>query len=86
MGEKPFTCSTIERLDNNKDYCKKNCVWATPKEQASNRRNNIYITYNENVYTLFEICKVFNLIHSTTYFRLKKSNLNPQEYFEKYIF
>lgn len=85
MGDKPFSASTIERLDNNKNYCKENCVWATPTEQANNRRNNIYITYNGKVYTLFNICKLFNLIHSTIYWRLMKSNLSPQDYFDTKI-
>jgi len=44
MGEKPKGM-TLERIDNNGDYSKGNCKWASTKEQNRNKSNN---KLNEN--------------------------------------
>lgn len=45
---------TIERKNNNGNYVKTNCIWATPKLQARNRRSNRIITFQNVSCTLAE--------------------------------
>jgi hypothetical protein len=38
MGEKPSPFHSIERINNEGNYCKENCKWATSSEQSRNQR------------------------------------------------
>lgn len=55
MGRKPTPEHTIERIDNNGNYCPENCRWATREEQVDNRSNRVTHLYNGVEQTLREI-------------------------------
>ena len=68
FGEKD---TTLERIDVNGNYCKKNCRWATIKEQINNTRVNVKVKFNWKEYqSLQYLCEYLGIKYMTVYKRV----------------
>jgi len=69
MGEPP-PGKHIERRDNDGPYSPENCYWASRIEQANNKRNNRWLTYDGITLTLAQWSRMTGLRHHTILHRL----------------
>jgi len=57
MSPRPSGTS-IDRINNNKDYSPENCKWSTKKEQQRNQRRTIYVTVEGKRYKAIELSEI----------------------------
>ena len=62
----------LDRIDNDKDYTPDNCRFVDSYTQNNNRRNNIKIEYNNEIKTVSQWSKYFNINYNFFYNRIKK--------------
>jgi hypothetical protein len=61
---------TIDRIDNNGDYCPENCRWVSMKQQQRNRGNNRLITHDGETKTVAEWSELLQMDSSVIKTRL----------------
>lgn len=83
MGERPSSNHTLDRIDNNGNYEKSNCRWATKREQSNNTRTNRLIKINDKEITVSEFSRKYGINISNVFYELKKG-MNPKDIIEKY--
>lgn len=70
MGEPPTKKHSLDRIDNNKGYCLKNCRWTTRHQQQGNMRTNHIITFSGKTQCLAEWSREVKINQKTLWNRL----------------
>jgi hypothetical protein len=85
MGARPSPDHTLDRKENDGNYEKNNCRWATHIEQNNNKRNNVFYEYGQEQLTLSEISRRTGISYTTLYKRINRDGLSISQAITKPI-
>lgn len=71
MGERPDG-TTLDRRENNGNYEKDNCRWATTDQQNDNKVNNVLFEYRGQTYTMAQLRRMAGLTKGQMTWRLRR--------------
>ena len=72
-----FAQCTLDRIDNNGNYCPENCCWSDIKEQTKHTSRNNLVTYKGQTHPLIAWSEILHMPVMTLY---KRANLGmPSE-------
>jgi hypothetical protein len=78
MGVRP-SGMTLERDDTNGDYEPGNCRWATPTDQANNRRSNTLVSWNGENMSMSEFGRRIGMDRRMVRYYLIVKGLSPDD-------
>ena len=81
MGERPKG-KTLDRIDNDGNYCPENCKWSTAEEQVNNRRNTVILELNGKSMTIPQWAKHLGINKKTLATRMY-SGMSTKDILEK---
>lgn len=76
--------TTLERIDVNGDYTPSNCIWATPRQQARNKRSTIRVLYKGTLISLADAAEQSGIPYRVLLERRNRLGWDDLRLFEKY--
>lgn len=87
MGKRPSKLHSLDRIDNDKNYCKENCKWVVWDAQTRNRSTNKKFIYKDNEIIIADIMKMKGMTYLAVMRRINAGlsieeiiNLNYNKY------